>query len=108
MDSQIDTATAGEGVAGAGGVGGGRARQWAEHPVRDSGGQVRVETRVQWGPAQTRGRDTCHEASRILQCSVQVMSGSKRGSQLFTVMSAGSMVPNEVKWKSYISVMLLE
>merc|ERR1712038_1525882 len=26
----------------------------------------------------------------------EVMSGSKRGSQLFTVMSAGSMVPNEV------------
>ena len=26
----------------------------------------------------------------------QVMSGSKRGSQLFTVMAAGNMVPNEV------------
>ena len=48
-----------------------------------------------------------HEAgtrvtNTILQCSVQVMSGSKRGSQLFTVMSAGSMVPNEVMWKSYL------
>ena len=53
--------------------------------------------------AGTRGTNT------ILQCGVQVMSGSKRGSQLFTVMSAGSMVPNEVRWKSYLtSVMLLD
>ena len=76
-------------------LGGGRSWQWAEHPVWDPGGQAWLETHFQRRPPQTRG-DQLNQAWSSYPLLCQVMSGSKRGSQLFTVMAAGNMVPNEV------------